>query len=514
MGERSGLWRCGALLLVATGCSGSEETDTDAVSVTSSSDASGTTQGSGSGPGTTVGTSGQDTESTGSDPSSDETGTPPTSGVGARLFNVAMDRPDPRWEALPDALSTVQLSGTYTLEATVPVGVASVRLTLDGGDSVLDVEAPFRWTEDAQGNAAAMELAPGEYSLRVEGFSSDEASGAPAYSGDIAFELTTRGTNESPGAHAVHRIWQTADGTFVTRDAKGNFIDADGTVVFPAASVSEVEQGGEGQRHVLIDGSADAIVFAFMVALPDGFDAEVPYPLVVFLHHGWGVYRGTDNDGLPLDAPLFAGPRSLIAESDEHARFPAVVLIPQMRGVETVEGITHEWAAFSSITDGTSNSGPELSNNFVPVLEVIDRLETGELSVDAQRPRVDPHRVYVAGHSMGGLGSWDVLARMPDRWAAGVPMAGYADHARAVELSDTPIWAFHHENDCYNPASGTQAMLGLVTETHGGTRMRYTLQRFDTGGACDQAHFQTPNYAWNEEPGLFEWMFGQVNDRL
>lgn len=504
------------LLLAPVGCYGGAEADvaeTDAMTSTGAVDPSAPTQGSGSGLTSTQSTSGPDIGTTDAQTSTDETGDPPTAEVGVRLFNVAMDLPDPRWESMPESLSTVQLTSAHTLEATVPRDVASVRLTLDGGDSILDTAAPFRWTEDGEGNATPMELTVGSHTLRIEGFNTADGSRSPAYSGEVAFEITTRGTTESPAAHAVHRLWQTADGTFVTRDADGNFVDADGMVVFPAASVSEAEQGGAGQRHVLIDGSADAIVFAFIVALPDGFDASVPYPLVVFLHHGSGAYRGTDNDGTPLDTPLFTGPRSLIADSAEHARFPAIVLIPQMRGVETLEGITHEWASFSSITDGTSNSGPEPSNNVVPVLEVIDRLEAGELVVNAQRPQADPHRVVVAGHSMGGLGSWDVLARMPDRWAAGVPMAGYADHARAMDVVDTPIWAFHHEIDCYNAASGTQAMHELVSQTHGGTRMRYTLQTFDTGGACDQAHFQTPNYAWNEEPGLFEWVFGQVNDR-
>lgn len=515
MGGRSSLGWC-ALLLAPVGCYGgadSEVVQTDATASTGGVDPSATAEESGSGPTTTPGTSGRDTGTTDADSSSDATGEPPTADVGARLFNVTMDLSDPRWESLPDALSTVQLPSAYTIEATVPVDVASVRLSLDGGESVLDTAPPFRWTEDEDANALPMDLTVGAHTLSVEGFSSADGSGSSLYSGDIAFEVTRQGTVDDPVAHAVHRIWQTADGTFVTRDADGNFIDAKGAVVFSAESVSEAEQGGEGQGHVLIDGSADAIVFAFIVALPDGFDPVMPYPLVVFLHHGWGAYRGTDNDGLPLDAPLFAGPRSLIADSAEHARFPAIVLIPQMRGVQTLDGVTHEWASFSSIVDGTSNSGPEPSVNVVPVLEVIDRLEAGELLVDGQRPQADPHRVYVAGHSMGGLGSWDVLARMPDRWAAGVPMAGYADHARAMDLIDTPIWAFHHEIDCYNPASGTQAMHALVSRTHGGTRMRYTLQTFDTNDACDQAHFQTPDYAWNEEPGLLEWMFGQVNDR-
>lgn len=426
----------------------------------------------------------------------------------ARLYNVTMGLPDPRWDALPATLSTVQLPSAYTLEALVPEGTTSVEMSIDGGETVVDTSAPFLASVEDGDGPTPLTLDVGAHTLHVEAF---DAGGAMLSSEDVVFSWTAAGTTASPGPHTIHRMWRTSEGTYVARDDAGNFVDADGTVVFTADRVSTQEQGA-GQGHILIDGSDASIVFAFIVALPDGFDPTVPYPLLVFLHHGWDVYRGTDNDGLPLDAPLFAGERSIIADSAEHARYPAVVLIPQMRRVESVDGVTHEWASFTSITDNSSNSAPEPSSNTAPVLDVVDLLEAGTLPIAGQMPLVDGHRIYLAGHSMGGLGSWDLLARMPDRWAAGVPLAGYADHARAKDVVDTPIWAFHHENDCYNAASGTQTMADMVAGA-GGTRLRYTLMTFDTGGACDQAHFQTPGAVWGQEPGVFEWLFGQLNDR-
>ena len=497
-------WIAALLLAGCGGDDGAAGSDTELAGSTSTS-GSGSEPTSGAPGSSSVGGS---TSSSADDSSSSESGGTENPVASARLYNVTMGLPDPRWDVLSTTLSTVQLPSAYTLEALVPEDAQVVTMTLDGNETI-DTTPPFLVSPDAEdGSATPLVLEPGPHTLNVMW---SDGQGGEVHSEDIAFEWTTAGTAASPGPHTIHRMWRTSEGAYVMRDDAGNFVDNEGTVVFTADRVSTQEQGA-GQGHILIDGSDASIVFAFIVALPDGFDPAVPYPLLVFLHHGWDVYRGTDNDGLPLDAPLFAGDRSIIADSAEHARYPAIVLIPQMRRVHNVDGVTHEWASFTSITDDSSNSAPEPSSNAGPVLDVVDLLEAGALPVAGQMPIIDGHRIYLAGHSMGGLGSWDLLARMPDRWAAGVPMAGYADHERAKDVADTPIWAFHHENDCYNAASGTQAMADMVGGA-GGTRLRYTLMTFDTGGACDQAHFQTPGVAWGQEPGLFEWLFGQLNDR-
>jgi predicted peptidase len=112
---------------------------------------------------------------------------------------------------------------------------------------------------------------------------------------------------------------------------------------------------------------------------------------------------------------------------------------------------------------------------------------------------------------MGGLGTWDWVERRPQFFAGAVPMAGYPDFSRAAAVKDTPIWAFHHQIDCYNAFAGSNTMFQRVTQApNNGKVMKLTKLTFDTGGACDQAHFQTPDKAWNETPGVLEWLFSQV----
>ncbi|HWC77098.1 MAG TPA: prolyl oligopeptidase family serine peptidase, partial [Blastocatellia bacterium] len=59
--------------------------------------------------------------------------------------------------------------------------------------------------------------------------------------------------------------------------------------------------------------------------------------------------------------------------------------------------------------------------------------DAGEVDIDevlrevAKRYRIDPDRMYLSGHSMGGYGTWFLATRYPDRWAAISPQTGYTD---------------------------------------------------------------------------------------
>ncbi|MDP0995760.1 prolyl oligopeptidase family serine peptidase, partial [Klebsiella pneumoniae] len=60
---------------------------------------------------------------------------------------------------------------------------------------------------------------------------------------------------------------------------------------------------------------------------------------------------------------------------------------------------------------------------------------------------VDKRRMYVTGLSMGGFGSWGLLAEHPRLFAAAVPICGGGDVKSAETIKDIPIWAFHGDKD-------------------------------------------------------------------
>ena len=79
----------------------------------------------------------------------------------------------------------------------------------------------------------------------------------------------------------------------------------------------------------------------------------------------------------------------------------------------------------------------------------------------AEQP-VDPARVYVTGISMGGLGTWDVVSRRPDTFAAAMPICGGADLAQAPKIAALPIWAFHGSRDGAVPVWRTREMMSAL----------------------------------------------------
>ena len=60
---------------------------------------------------------------------------------------------------------------------------------------------------------------------------------------------------------------------------------------------------------------------------------------------------------------------------------------------------------------------------------------------------IDPQRIYVTGLSMGGFGTWDLVARRPDLFAAAVPVCGGGDEATATKIAKLPVWVFHGAKD-------------------------------------------------------------------
>ena len=85
---------------------------------------------------------------------------------------------------------------------------------------------------------------------------------------------------------------------------------------------------------------------------------------------------------------------------------------------------------------------------------------------------IDRSRVYVTGISMGGYGTWDLLCRKPEWFAAGMPICGGGDPAHAERIRDVPIWAFHGDADTAVPVCRSRKMTAALWEIGGKVRYR------------------------------------------
>ena len=58
---------------------------------------------------------------------------------------------------------------------------------------------------------------------------------------------------------------------------------------------------------------------------------------------------------------------------------------------------------------------------------------------------VDPNRVYLTGHAMGGFGAFNVLKHDPNTYAAAAIVSGGGDTKSAWRFAHVPIWVFAGE---------------------------------------------------------------------
>ena len=103
----------------------------------------------------------------------------------------------------------------------------------------------------------------------------------------------------------------------------------------------------------------------------------------------------------------------------------------------------------------TSHTMPvEPSETMGLLLEFMDTLLADE--------SVDTNRVYATGISMGGYGTWDLISRRPEVFAAAIPICGGADLAQAPKLASMPIWTFHGSKDTSVPVCRSRNMMSAL----------------------------------------------------
>ena len=111
---------------------------------------------------------------------------------------------------------------------------------------------------------------------------------------------------------------------------------------------------------------------------------------------------------------------------------------------------------------------------------------------------VDPNRLYVTGLSMGGFGTWSLLAENPDFFAAGVPICGGGKPETAEKFKHVPVWAFHGAKDSAVPVKGSEEMIAALEKAGG--KPKLTIYP-------DEDHASwVPAY---NDPALWTWLVAQ-----
>jgi len=221
--------------------------------------------------------------------------------------------------------------------------------------------------------------------------------------------------------------------------------------------------------HVFKSAQGEALPYRLFI--PQNYDRKKKYPLVVYLHGGGGV--GDDNlkqiqggNGYLID---------FFTQAESQKQYPAFVVAPQSAGDGWIE------RPFLK---------PSAARQLRLVVDLIDDLRRSY--------SIDDSRLYVAGQSLGGFGTFAIVAEFPKLFAAGVPLCGGADESKVLSIIKTPLWVFHGEKDAAVPVDFSRRIVAAIKKAGG--NVKYT----EYPGAGHNIWLKVV-----KEPELLSWLYAQ-----
>jgi predicted peptidase len=251
-----------------------------------------------------------------------------------------------------------------------------------------------------------------------------------------------------------------------------------GMLVFFLVAFQALAQKEKYQKEIFIKG-ADTLKYRIMY--PKDFSDTNQYPVVFFLH-GAGE-RGSDNEGqLTHGSSLFANAESL-------ENFPAIVVFPQCPLEDYWSNVKINRKRKPVSLKFKYHRSPTTS--MALVLQLVDEV--------IGKPFAEESQVYVMGLSMGGMGTFEILHRKPETFAAAIAICGGGDEKGAKEFATkVPLWIFHGaKDDVVDP----QLSLKMASKI------------IEYGGHPNVNIYSDANHnSWDAafaEPELLPWLFAQ-----
>jgi predicted esterase len=221
-----------------------------------------------------------------------------------------------------------------------------------------------------------------------------------------------------------------------TFDPDHDFAEAETiAAVVKAGKTPFAGRTGDFKRHYLLDTAGE--VMPYRMYVPKGYGSSRTYPLLVALHGLGGTedsfFDGYDHKLLPL--------------AEQHGY---IVVAPLGYRVDGSYG----WGLGNAPADPLVRRMQEYSEQ--DVMKVVDLVR--------QQYRVDSSRIYLAGHSMGAIGTWKIAPKYPDVWAAIGMFAGSGAPATLERIKPVPEFVVHGDADPTVNVAGSRTMVAKMKE--------------------------------------------------
>lgn len=307
----------------------------------------------------------------------------------------------------------------------------------------------------------------------------------------VVIELDPKDANASTLTFTMETFLNTRNDLKYTVTQKTDITTSDNTTF--KASGNKIANGDEVRpvvddfkKETYTDASGNSLNYRFFEPQTEG---DEKYPLVIFLH-GSGE-RGTDN-GLQLEGNMGA---VVWATPEQQVKNPTYVLAPQ------------------------APVGDVLNAYWViePTYEMVVNL----VKETIEKYPIDPNRIYVTGMSNGGVGTWNIVKKNPDLFAAAVPICGavnvtqeeavkafvpplyYPVDSSDVEiLKNIPIWAFTAADDTLVDVRNSREITEAIRAA-GGDLINYTEYPAEQGIGHGS---WVPAY---QDQEMIDWLFKQ-----
>ena len=216
----------------------------------------------------------------------------------------------------------------------------------------------------------------------------------------------------------------------------------------------------------------------YRVFYPENFDPSRKYPLLLFLH-GAGE-RGSDNE-----AQLIHG-SELIGNGMN--KYNAIAVFPQCPTEDYWVKLKEDNVDANSDRNFNVDTGNGPTEALDKVISLVNEM--------MEKEYIDLTKIYAVGLSMGGMATFDLLWRMPNTFAAAMPICGAGDPAKASYMKSIPMRIFHGEDDGVVPVQKSIEMEQAI---------------IDAGGKPETFYYPNVNHdSWTNafaEKDFLSWLF-------
>lgn len=174
-----------------------------------------------------------------------------------------------------------------------------------------------------------------------------------------------------------------------------------------------------GQQVFVTDNISSKVVDGYWLYLPSAYEEHKEWPVILFLQGSDGISPNprTSKDAGPV---IYAMSSSKKLTERPSLADSFIIINPHMR-TGPIE--KRQWYQYA--------------NTLVQIVDDVTKKYAG-----------DQRRIYLTGLSRGGHGSWGLVKKYPNKFAAVVPIAGEVICRNDCErIADVPMWIIHNRKD-------------------------------------------------------------------